>query len=491
MAVDEYIERVIRAGDTGSALLAAKCAPTLRNSSHIRVIEEGMNGIAVLRLPEDNCAAVHSASGDPAQEDPVRHAASLVDRLVRQARDIGADPIGFANVIDAKTGETGLINAIADALVERANHYGIGIMNGEFAILGPQVADEANVSGTMISAIKGYNSSELEKLTAAPYVGTRSRGFKYAVFYPGKNAVYINSDGQGTKSEFNVRANTPEIGFKDTAGMKLDDGAKIGAIARVIAETVTTKGNIPFESIERYANRVMRELFGAGAVAVLHHEEAGKRICGYKNGVPAFNMSGSLVSVIDEERFKNPLKPSEGESIVAISGLPNPRSNGITDKRAIMIEMMGIDWHEKPDGKIFLQYLAQPSTILYPAFKRLIDAGLATSVYHMSGGGYNGKLARPLAKHGLYAKLDNLFAPDWREYAFMGFRNTSPEVAYAKRPMGNDGFATTRNPDTAVRTVQSMGLRARVSGKFEKLEGRTGVEIHTPSGHTIYFSGKD
>ncbi len=57
---------------------------------------------------------------------------------------------------------------------------------------------------------------------------------------------------------------------------------------------------------------------------------------------------------IDEERLNNPLKPNAGEYLVAIRNKrPNPRSNGITDKRKIMIQMLDNDWHETEAGQVF------------------------------------------------------------------------------------------------------------------------------------------
>ena len=151
--VDDYIKEVIGKGDEGSKLLAAKCAPTLKNSEYVEVLQQGMNGIAVLRIPEGFQLVVHSAGGDPHEKNLSRHAASLVDKLAEQAETINAVPVGFADVIDTSTESKPVLNLIADALVEKADRYGLPIMNGEFAILGARVNCDANVSGTMISMV--------------------------------------------------------------------------------------------------------------------------------------------------------------------------------------------------------------------------------------------------------------------------------------------------------------------------------------------------
>src|SRR3989344_6584042 len=95
--VDAYIEDIIRKGDEGSALWSRISAPTLRNSPHVKIIEGGMNGVAVIKIPEDHYAVVHAATGDPDLDNLPEHTASLVERLVEQARQIRATPIGLGN----------------------------------------------------------------------------------------------------------------------------------------------------------------------------------------------------------------------------------------------------------------------------------------------------------------------------------------------------------------------------------------------------------
>ena len=178
----------------------------------------------------------------------------------------------------------------------------------------------------------------------------------------------------------------------------------------------------------------------------------------------------------------------------AARGKPNPRSNGITDKRKAMVKVLGEKWHEKPEGRYFLEFLVEPCTIFYPVFMQLLDTEIATSVYHMSGGAFDGKLAKPLAEHGLYVNIKDLFDPDWRELALGGFLFTPAEKAYAKWPMGNEAFMTTDKPDGAILTFAEYDLEAKVVGRLEYATGgRTGVElagIKASNGSDVYFSGK-
>ncbi len=276
--------------------------------------------------------------------------------------------------------------------------------------------------------------------------------------------------------------------------MKADDTIKLGAVLKVLADVVEKSGGITTSELVKEAQRISQEL---NVKYILQEEDVGDRLKGYKEGEPTYNVSGTAISVIDEERLRNPLAPKFGDYVIAIRGKPNPRSNGITDKRKIMIDLFGVDWHKTETGKVFLEYLSAPSTVLYPIFTKLINEGLATSVYHMSGGAYNGKLARPLAKHGLFSKIENLFPPDWREFTLAGAQFASAETAYGKCPMGNDGFVTTSNPDEAIKAIENMGLEAKVVGKVgtsEEIIGTlsaTGVMITAFNGKTVYFTGRD
>ena len=485
--VDEYLSKVVQLGDEGSELLAKICAPTLKNSEHVDILEH----MAVLRIPDGNNVVVHSAGGNPEENDLAAHSRSLVDRLVEQAKAIGAKPIAFADVVDSSTGDKLMLETIAHALVQQANKYGLAIMNGENAILGVRVNCDANVSGTMVSILSNSKS------THTPPSSFHMAGVNYAIFDPEGKAVFINSDGIGTKTAFYERAGIYHPSLGDSLAMKVDDTAKAGAIVKAVSDVVETKGNIPFNRIMEHAAQLAK---GMGILYILQQEEVGNRLQGYNKDAPAYNISGSVVSVIDEERLRNPLKPNAGDYIVAIRGKPNPRSNGITDKRKKMVDLFGQDWHKTEVGQIFLKYLAEPSTVLYPVFKELIDEGLATSVYHMSGGAYNGKFARPLAQHDLFVSLDNLFPPDWRELTLAGASFTSAEVAYAKWPMGNDGFIATRDPAQATKIIEKHGLETREVGQLERArvheetgEKITGVElagIKASNGKNVYYSGK-
>ncbi|HLD05573.1 MAG TPA: AIR synthase related protein [Candidatus Nanoarchaeia archaeon] len=486
--IDDYIKTVVNVDQEGAKVLATKCAPTLRNSAFVQILKEGLHGVAVLRIPEDHHVVVHSACGDHLL-DLKAHVHSMVANLVKQAKAINAIPIGFADVIDW-SGEESLIEGIGEALVQAANQFNLPILNGENAVLGERVTCGANVSGTMVSMI-----SKKEKLPLECIPGIFEKDHvRYAVFDAEGKAVFINSDGVGTKTEFYERAKKYVLAVGDSFAMKVDDASKLGAIPKVVADVIEFKGEIPLDEIVAYGQRKAKEF---NCLYAVHEVRVENRIKGYKEEIPSYNLSGSVVSIIDEARLKNPPLPQAGDSLVAIRGKPNPRSNGITSKRKGMLllgeswcKLHGMnEWHETSEGQHFLAYLAEPSTVFYPVFNELLEKGLASAVFHMSGGAYESKLARPLARQGLFVKLEFLFAPDLREIALMNVLGKRMRDAYAQWPMGTEGFITTKDAEKAIKVLQSYGLEAKKVGVVEKAVDRKGIVFQAFNGEEVYFSG--
>lgn len=489
-SVDEYIAKVIGGGDAASSRLAKIFAPTLKNSDKVRIVSEGMNGLSVFHLPSDSYGLAFSVGGDPKEEENINaYAESAVDKLIEGCRVVGATPIAFTNVIDAKTEDLRVIDRVGNTLAEMANHYGLAVPNGELAILGDRMIAEANVSLTVLASVPKAD------VIAAGFKGQFSyNGINYAVFDHQDKPLYMNNDGVGTKTEFAERSERFTLPLRDSAAMKLDDLVKLGARALVLSDVVETTENfnVTIKKMIEEARKIGEEF---GFNYIIQHEDVGRRIRSYKSFLPAINISGGAISTIDEDRLASPLTPSSTDVLIAIRGKPNPRSNGITDKRKVMVEMFGDYWDTTVKGKEFMNFLGEPSTIFYGLFSSLINTKRASGVYHMSGGAFNGKLAKPLAKHGLYVKVRDLFEPDWREVAIAKHRNTPNEAAYAKWPMGNEGFVTTRYAESTLKVIREHDLEGRVVGRLEEAKnGRTGVElvgIEDSKGNNVYYSGKE
>ncbi len=511
VSVDEYIRTVINPNDKESSRLAKKFAPTLKYRPEVRIIEPGMGGINVLKIPEGYCVFVHSAGGDPKIVDLMEYGESAIDKLLVPVDKLGLEPLAILDAIESRAADDS-VEVVSNALLYAAKENQFAVMNGEHAILGDRVRD-ANVTVTMISMIP---VSELNfDVTPAP-IKITEYGTNFGVFLP-QGFVYGNSDTVGTKTRWYEVAQLYHLASDDSAAMKLDDTVKVnGAKAKIISDICDTKGDVPFQKISNYARNLGVEL---GLVYMVDEEKVSDRICTDKNGIPAFHQGGSVVSDIDPEKLLNPLKPSEGEDILAIYG--GIRSNGVTSKtkganilgKEICEKEGAAEWYNTAKGREIIQHLTTPSTIFYPLFRELISLGLAKSVYHMSGGAYKGKLARPMTKHGLHASLDNLFPPSPIELEIAAALGTRAEDAYGQWPMSNEGFITTNSPLEAIKIIEEYNYRVKWAGRVTKEKVKTGASMRTfgrkeiPSdklskrainyrdaqygGRVIHFSGKD
>lgn len=483
MDKDNYIQRVIEAGDDCSAILRKETASTLHNTERVIVLDDGVNGLAAI-TNKGKDLAVHSTVGHP-DYDTWEHTKSMVDRLVADAKLIGAQPIGFTNVIDAEFASEGLARQIGDALRAAANYHGIACLNGEFAVLGDKITRQANVSGTLISELPPGHGW----FTGQPFRHHNTNA-EYIIVRPKEKYIYANSDGIGTKLEFHARSGVWDGITQDSLAMLLDDTIKKGATALAVSNVLEHQG-IEFVGEELYQDP-WRWKDKLGIPIAYHFAEARGRLRGHERDAPVFNVSGTVVSEISEERLRNQPVPALGDTLVAVrANRPNPRCNGITDLRRTLERYLGTNWHRTNAGDVFMEYVRAPATVLYPLFKGLLDAGLATSFYHMSGGALEGKLAKPLAKQELHVDISKLFHPDWQATALMGMSGTSVKDAYRKWPMGNDGFFTTDKPQEAIHYAREENWQVLEVGKIERAHGqRIGVTFVAYNGERIHFSGR-
>lgn len=491
--VDEYVRDVIGKGDEGSKLLGFLSAPTLANNSHVVIIGDREKRVA-LKIPEGYNVVVHSDGVSDADYSSVGQAAShLVESLVNQSLQIGATPVAITNDINSRTGDLPMLREIITSLVTTSTNNRVAIINGENAILGDVIPRQAHTSATMISIIPKDAKVFGRKLPKEGIFYEKGEGkIVYATFSADGKYVIANSDGIGTKTRFYQRlfalTKDPRAwsrSLDDFLAMILDDNAKVRGSQVKSASGVfeATKFDERADALEDYMQKRAEEL---GILITLQRKQA--RLNSFAEGEDAYNIGGTAVGIVSEEDLCNPLKPENGDYVIAIRGKPNPRSNGITSKREAMRNLLGENWHETPVGKQFLEFLAEPSTVLYPAFRELIDSKLATSVYHMSGGAYKGKFADQLAKHNLFANLYNLFAPDRREIAIVEATATSLEAAYAKFPMGNEGFVTTENYDAErIRLIlERRGLDSRLAGEIHSKK-EEGFTLRAYDGKTVRF----
>ena len=396
-------------------------------------------------------------------------------------------PLAIANVIDSQTGD---ILMLEDIMNEMLNS-GIPIINGENAILGKERMNHP--VSLAITCIAKPSKNLREGIF-------RYNGIAFAAFYHRNQLVFANSDGVGTKTEFYERA--LELGMertgnalRDSLAMKLDDAAKQCISVMVVCDIVEHTENFNPTNLMSYAKHLSEKY----NFRYLLQCEGSPKFKGYKRGVPAFNVSGSAVGLIPETYIKKEFVPKAGDFLIALAGeKPSPRSNGITAKRKFLIEKYGLDWHlnqEFKERREILEYLTTPATIFYPLFTYLLKQEIATAVFHLSGGAYNGKLARPLAKHSLIAVIESLFPLSKEELFFLNqdFSEQNIKNAFAKWPMGAEGFFSTHELESALEQINRFN-----SGKADKYRAKLAGRIYSPGAlllnpgmgkHPVHFDG--
>lgn len=276
----------------------------------------------------------------------------------------------------------------------------------------------------------------------------------------------------------------------DFLAMVRDDAVKSAATVQLVSGVIETddpqsiyasaEGNVSYSHV--------------GHPVVMQLERAGHRLLNYDGGWTAANINGTAVSTIDEGRIKNLPHPCAGDYLLAVRGKPNARSNGFTKRRKIcrmLASSLGsdnaADWHKTQVGAEMLAYLAAPSDQFYPAFKELLDTGAASDVMHLSGGAFEGKLAKWIARHGFISHIEALFEPHWVDLMLIGAAGMTPRQAYQQFTMGNPGFVTTDDPEKAKLTLQKHGFEAMNVAQLHRAKRQAGITFKGYDGNEIRF----
>jgi len=462
---DEYIRDVIKQGDKGSDLLGELSRQSWDEDYILQ-----HNCRAYIKLPENEQAVVvFQLTGPQEETDPRKYTKKTMERLMQIAKENNLVPLAIANVIDSQTGD---ILMLEDIMNEMLNS-GIPVINGENAILGKERMDHP--VSLAITCIAKPSKNLKEGIF-------RYNGRAFAVFYHRNQLVFANSDGVGTKTEFYERA--LELGMertgnalRDSLAMKLDDAAKQCIRIMAVCDIVEHTKNFNPTNLMSYAEHLSEKY---GFHYLLQCEDSPK-FRGYKHGAPAFNVSGSAVGLIPETQLEKKFVPGAGDFLIALAGeKPSPRSNGITARRKFLIEKYGLDWHLNPEFKErreILEYLTTPATIFYPLFIYLLKQEVATAVFHLSGGAYNGKLARPLAKHNFIAVIESLLPLSKEELFFLNqdFSEQNVKNAFAKWPIGAEGFVSTPDLESALEQINRFN-----SDKGDKYRAKLAGRIYPP-----------
>jgi len=508
--VDPYIND-IQEKDESSRILADLSSKTL-DRKYIRQLTSGKNGLSFAQVPEDMVLVGHMSEGDLRITEPEAYARSVVHNLARDSMVLGATPLAMADVIDAQNTSPEFARKVGTALSESALEAKVAILNGELAKYGPMVNCPCNIAGTMISMLpqdsRFVTSSWVVGRPESPVeVGWyNSNGTQYFFFKPAGKLVSLNSDGTGTNTLCGSRFNKYIESVINAFAMQYDDQGKLGGGALATFNIVETNTNAPQTSAEVYSreNIKLGKIFTSmeehgkelaksmNSYSIMQHSHVGNRLIGPHGEKFVWNISGTLVSLLTEDMIQNMPRPQVGDTLVVVKG--NGRSNGFTDRRNLLVEWFGEDWERTEGGRYFGDFVTKPSILFYPMFTDLISQGLATSVFHLSGGAWDDKVSAPIARQELYAEIGiaegspRLFSPDPREAAFASQFNL--RNAHRKFALGNEGAVTTKQPEKVIPYFQSRGYEAKAAAILENRLDIKGLKIRAFNGDIVDFSSK-
>jgi phosphoribosylaminoimidazole (AIR) synthetase len=468
---DSYLKEVVDTGDKASDIMNSHCRQTLKNRDEIQVIDPSMGGLVVVRPNDNYNMLAFSISANPNIKDNENYVRSFFSKAKKIAKSLDGEVIAVSDILDFNKITVDLTDEIGSYMEKYAKTYDVAIINGEIAGLGERVTVPFNLSGTALCYVP--------KSIKPGYIDIK--GVEGFVFNSNKKPVWMNSDGEGTKTELSERLGRP-LSMHNVFPMTEDDAAKIDADIILISSVM---------DILKKDKKTYEENFIIGKVLAksqniaftLQPEVVKERISGY--GENPRNFNATAVSLIDEEKLRNLPRPKEGHSLIVVRNPKNPnsRSNGYSKLRAGCKEMFGEEWHNAEyQGKNVGEMVGANSELFYPYVKELFRQGLISGFFHMSGGSHKGKLARPLSKHGLHCLIeeDRLFPIPLHERKINEHFKMPPSDSYATFPCGNDAYFTAeeKNAWPAQQFLRSKGYETRTAAILEAKElGKRGVTI--------------
>lgn len=491
MSKDSYHERFHVGGNAVSRLMATTAAQTLRDAPSLESIVSGKNGITVARLAPGETVVAVSALGDGVSPFvPSTTSRAIVDTLYTSLNALGATPVGFSNIMNYSSAE-GMddIREYAHAMAAAATERRVGMMNGESALLTFRLA--APIAGAATGI--GISSNTVKCSDDA---------FSYTNETDAPQLLYLNSDGVGTKGLYaellhaqRASNNGDSIAVlarpqQDMIAMTADDTVKLGA--RLLAIMGQQEATNALYQRSEFASTYRATLASLGIKgSLLTHLSSS--ISEYIEDIPASQIDGTAISVVDEARLQNLPVPREGDVLLGIR-TSDLRSNGFTGyTEGFARAFENRNWYTFLSDDI-LDYLSRPSAVFYPAFSELLDKAFASSVFHMSGGALDGKLAAPLAKHGLFVDMGKLPLPDTVPLLLQNLTGTASEFAYRKWGMNMNGYVTV-SPDSisdARRVLERHGFDDVFElGSLESNAGTVGVSFVSHDDTRIAYTGKE
>jgi hypothetical protein len=318
-----YLEDVIRKGD-----LASLDMSTLRDltkdfpGEDIRKI-----GSEYLLFPNDAMIAAIPIAGDPSIMEAEESASVFIDDAAEFAMQRGWRPIALTDILEMSAIDNKVvIPLVKKGLYDAAKRHGIWIANGEIAGHGDRVTVPFNISGLLLAYAPNMS------------YGVHRVGGRQIACFNSKKGLFLNSDGNGTKPEWNERLYDLGKAFarimaQDGFSMRWDDTVKMNA--NVIFDHTRLELGKDDTNIIRLMQYAISKAAQRYGIQCILDVEITDRISGY--GIP-MSSCGSSVSEVDPVMLAALPVPKAGQAVLGLYNAHNRnlRCNGITDNRKVL-----------------------------------------------------------------------------------------------------------------------------------------------------------
>ncbi|MDH4117443.1 MAG: phosphoribosylformylglycinamidine cyclo-ligase [Acidimicrobiia bacterium] len=276
--------------------------------------------------------------------------------------------------------------------------------------------------------------------------------------------LMMSTDGVGTKLELARATGRWEgVGY-DLVAMCVDDLAVVGARPISFVDYLAV-GKLHPERDATIVGSIARACADAGAALVGGETAEHPGVM----DVDAVDLAGAAVGVCERGTEITGDHIEAGHSIVGIAS-PNLRSNGFSLVRRVFA---GADLESDTlDGVPLAEVLTEPSVLYSPLALAIAEAGLASGMAHITGGGIPGNLVRPLPI-GCTASVRRrawTWPPIFEELARRG--GLSREAMEETFNLGVGFCVVTPAPTDVVGTAEAMGYQAFEIGEIEEGERR-------------------
>ncbi|HEY0389676.1 MAG TPA: phosphoribosylformylglycinamidine cyclo-ligase [Gaiellales bacterium] len=284
----------------------------------------------------------------------------------------------------------------------------------------------------------------------------------------GDPAIAAGCDGVGTKILLGARAGRLHGLGVDLVAMSVNDVITTGARPAFFLDVITC-GRLDPERIAELVEGIADGCRQAGC-ALLGGETAEHPDMMEPD---EFDMAGFAVAIGERRELVGGARVEEGDVVVGLAS-SGPHANGFSLVRRL-VERAGAGLDDRPDalgGASVADALLEPTRIYARGVRQLTATVDVRAMAHVTGGGIEGNLARPLPA-GLGAEIE---LASWeRPAVFTWLASLGVEEDEMRRVfnlgLGYVAVVAEESADLALRTLEAAGERAWVAGRVVQGDG--------------------